>query len=290
MSIISLIVVWFFYISHVDSILKYSSKNEELESGIIKIAKPPYEKYYKLKYPNGINNGYWSQLGQDKCALKLLNNMVGGYFVEAGGYDGELHSNSLYLEKNYQWNGILIEPNPYLFRKIRQLHRNCSVINAGISMNGSTTSIPFRLGGPLGGFVSEFSAKHNQRIDKNIAEGHEEFKDESGMGKVKLVPVTSLKEILQLDENKNMIIDFFSLDTEGSEPNILASINFSEILIGVIIVEHNNLPNNIKRIRSIMTKQGFKEIVGNGQDSVFYNPKYFSIKGIPLPNDRLGFC
>lgn len=35
-----------------------------------------------------------------------------GFYVEAGAFDGEYSSNSLYFEIVHGWNGLLIEPNP----------------------------------------------------------------------------------------------------------------------------------------------------------------------------------
>ena len=36
-----------------------------------------------------------------------------GFFIEAGASDGENISNTLYLEKKYNWKGLLVEPNPH---------------------------------------------------------------------------------------------------------------------------------------------------------------------------------
>ncbi|KAB7507993.1 hypothetical protein Anas_00609, partial [Armadillidium nasatum] len=37
---------------------------------------------------------------------------INGTFIEAGAYDGETFSNTLNLEKELGWSGLLIEPNP----------------------------------------------------------------------------------------------------------------------------------------------------------------------------------
>ena len=33
--------------------------------------------------------------------------MKNGFFIEAGSYDGEFHSDTLYFESNHNWTGIL---------------------------------------------------------------------------------------------------------------------------------------------------------------------------------------
>jgi hypothetical protein len=69
---------------------------------------------YKLHKPNGRKEGIisWSQYGQDQLIDKLLNQKRNGFFVEIGGYDGETFSNSLFLEKERRWSGLLVEANP----------------------------------------------------------------------------------------------------------------------------------------------------------------------------------
>lgn len=45
------------------------------------------------------------------------------FFVEAGGLDGEFLSNTLRLEREMSWNGLIVEPNSRNFKLIQQKHR-----------------------------------------------------------------------------------------------------------------------------------------------------------------------
>lgn len=47
----------------------------------------------------------------------------GGFFIEAGAYNGYSISNSLYFELRYNWTGLLVEPNPNEFAKMAKLNR-----------------------------------------------------------------------------------------------------------------------------------------------------------------------
>ena len=40
------------------------------------------------------------------------NRIKNGFYIEAGAFDGEHLSNSLYYEIVHDWNGLLVEPNP----------------------------------------------------------------------------------------------------------------------------------------------------------------------------------
>ena len=58
----------------------------------------------------------------------------GGFFVEAGAFDGESYSNTLFMERSLNWNGLLIEPNPDSFSKLTRKHRRAWSVNAALSV------------------------------------------------------------------------------------------------------------------------------------------------------------
>ena len=53
-------------------------------------------------------------------------------------------------------------------------------------------------------------------------------------------------------------VDYLSLDTEGSEYEILKNFDFNKLLLKVIIVEHN-FTHNREKILNLLTKKGYKE-------------------------------
>lgn len=260
---------------------------KQLQSGNITII-PPHAatENYELRFPAGLNEHKgWSQAGQDMCAFSVLNQLKGGYFVEAGAYDGEEHSNSLWLEKTHGWNGLLIEPNMHLFHKINKLKRKCSLVNSGISPTNESTSFPFKLAGPLGGIVSHYSHRHEDRANTEIRAQKAWMNGDEGAGKVVNVPCYPLDKLLLAAGNKELVVDFFSLDTEGSEASILKSINFDKITFGVIVIEHNNEEGRVDAFKNILVPNGFVEHTSfksglRTQDIVFVNPSYFKKKNI----------
>ena len=76
------------------------------------------------------------QIQQDKFVLNVLKNKKNGFFVEIGSYDPILINNSYILEKNYKWNGIMIEySNEWLndYKRIRP--NSIHVINDAIQID-----------------------------------------------------------------------------------------------------------------------------------------------------------
>lgn len=85
----------------------------------------------------------------------------------------------------------------------------------------------------LGGLTEEFSQSHFKRIEKK-------GKRLAQPAKISMVTCHPLVDILAACRRNGTTIDYFSLDTEGSEAAILATIDFTRIRFGVITVEHNN--------------------------------------------------
>ena len=57
----------------------------------------------------------------------------GGFFIEAGAFDGETLSNTLFLEVERNWTGILVEANPDNFKHLQSRNRNVSSIETCLS-------------------------------------------------------------------------------------------------------------------------------------------------------------
>ena len=64
-----------------------------------------------------------SQFCEDLLLLPLLLNRTGlrtpGTFVEAGAFDGLDSSNTLILERCFDWTGLLVEANPHNYARLR---------------------------------------------------------------------------------------------------------------------------------------------------------------------------
>ena len=73
---------------------------------------------------------FYSQAGQDKFVVESLNYNENGYFLEIGSAHYDEHNNSYYLEKELNWNGIMIEyDNNYLKDYIKYRPNSIHVIN-----------------------------------------------------------------------------------------------------------------------------------------------------------------
>jgi hypothetical protein len=72
------------------------------------------------------------------------------------------------------------------------------------------------------------------------------------------VETVSLENLLK-DHDAPRHIDFLSIDTEGSEFEILGSFDFNSYRFGVICVEHN-YSDTREKIHSLLLANGYRQV------------------------------
>jgi len=194
-----------------------------------------------------------SQLGQELFALIANGFARDGYFVEIGATSGALLSNTLLLEKNYCWDGILVEPEPSWHE---ELHANRSVkIDHRAVWSKTGERLPFISDGVLS------SLENRAKMDM-----HERA------GPVIEIETISLVDLLDFHKAP-ATINFVSLDTEGSEWDIIKAFPFERYNIRALCIEHNFSPAQ-GRIKDKMVSMGFLQVAAHLSrfDSWFVSP------------------
>ena len=176
--------------------------------------------------------------------------------------DGEIASNTHLLEKKFLWCGILCEPNKNYIKKLKR-KRNVKIVSKLVWEN-SYSDLLFEVASQPGlSTISNFVSSdfHNREIiDKYF------------------IKSISLNDLL-VKYNAPQIIDYLSIDTEGSEYQILKKFNFKKFKFRIISIEQNNLKKK-KLIRKLLTNNGYKRYVNTYTDSsyddIFYHQKYIN--------------
>lgn len=188
-----------------------------------------------------------SQLKQDVFVLYELNFKKNGFFVEFGATNGRSLSNTYLLEKEFGWDGILAEPAKHWHAKLRE-NRSCNIETDCVWID-SKTVLTF----------NETNMKGFSTIDQYSGSDHHEDTRKGG----KKYQVNSISLIDLLDKyNAPKEIDYLSIDTEGSEYDILASFDFDKYSFKVITCEHNYTANRSK-IHQLLKEKGYtRKFVG----------------------------
>ena len=184
-----------------------------------------------------------SQIRQDLFVLSELNFKKGGFFVEFGATNGITFSNTWLLENQFAWNGILAEPAKKWHADLKR-NRSCHI---------STDCVWRSTGDKL--TFNETEIGEISTIDSfTDSDGH---KDARSSGKRYLVETISLQDLLAHFKAPH-VIDYLSIDTEGSEFAILNSFDFKKYKIRVITCEHNNEIEHRTQIYDLLTKYGYE--------------------------------
>jgi hypothetical protein len=85
-------------------------------------------------------------------------------------------------------------------------------------------------------------------------------------GQIKVIALPCVKLCDILAQHGMPHIDFLSLDTEGSEMQILRSIDFSKIIIDVITVENNYREESL---RDFLRSKGYQYLTSLWPDDIF---------------------
>jgi FkbM family methyltransferase len=198
-----------------------------------------------------------SYQGQDLFVLEMLGELHGGYFLDSGASNGLRGSNTRMLEHTFGWRGICIEPNTALFE---ELVRNRGCVCLSCCLYDREGSVDFlEAAGVYGGIVQEYapSVWHlAQRLLIQRASG--------GTPPVTRKPARTLRSILK-EAGAPPVIDYWSLDTEGSELAILKSFPFDDYCFRVLTVEHNNEPVR-EDIRAFLQARGYTFVRSLGID------------------------
>ena len=173
----------------------------------------PFKTYLK-KYKKF--NGYML----DEQMLNYIN-YKNGFYIECGANDGVNQSNTWYFERTLKWNGLLIEPIPLIFKELKK-NRNkknffyCTALRS-FQYKKKYLDLNF--------------SKRDTLTTRSVADAMERVKIR--------VKCTHLNEILNKIKAPN-IIDFFSLDVEGDELEVLGGINFKKYKFKFLLIESGN--------------------------------------------------
>jgi FkbM family methyltransferase len=184
-----------------------------------------------------------SQLRQDLFVLSELNFKKDGYFVEFGATNGLDLSNTYLLERDYSWRGILAEPARVWHSELRENRKN-SIVETNCVWKNSNETLLF----------NETDAPELSTLDSfSNSDTHIDFRKNGNKYEVSTISLNNLLEKHKAPRN----IDYLSIDTEGSEFEILNSFNFDNYNIEIITCEHN-FGNNRDKIHSLLASKGYE--------------------------------
>ena len=180
----------------------------------------------------------FSQVGQDLYVIETVyNKKQKGFFVDGGASHGVNLSNTCLLERDYGWIGICVEPNPNFFAKLIK-NRMAKCLSCAAYSEGDK-EFEFTVAGVLSGISRHID--HHKSTLKNPTIT------------VKTKTLTTILDECQAPR----FIEYLSLDTEGSELEVLKGIDFGKYIFGFITVEHNWIEPRRTEMKKLLLNNGY---------------------------------
>jgi FkbM family methyltransferase len=186
-----------------------------------------------------------AQLCQDLWVLWETGGKRDGYFVEFGATDGVSLSNTCLLERSYGWQGILAEP--------------FTVWHAQLARN-RTAHIDHRCVWKQSGEQLDFTA--TPQLPEYAGVSARAFDDLHATRRARgaqrtCVPSVSLQDLLR-EHAAPAHIDYLSIDTEGSELDILEAFDFGAWRVDLLSVEHAFNAGKRAALQRLLERHGFR--------------------------------
>uniref|UniRef100_A0A2P2IF97 Protein Star-like n=2 Tax=Hirondellea gigas TaxID=1518452 RepID=A0A2P2IF97_9CRUS len=252
----------------------------------------PYHLESTQKYEDFLSLVSWVFLSSRIKAV--LGPKRGGFFVEAGALDGQFLSNTLPLERELGWTGLLVEANSRSYQELQKRNRKAWLSPACLS----PSNYPQEL------ILNQLEMKHTRKEDQYpwIARGSSHLQSTAGhdqdvmltqyhttYASVQCFPLASM--LLALNTSH---VDLLSLDVEGSEPAILRSMPWSQFTVSVLLVEHHGEKHGRDmQFHNFLASQGFMmyDHLTDGEgvsDYVFLSNDYWKVNKEKIEKRAVG--
>jgi len=222
----------------------------------------------------GTTPTFYSQQGEDLLIYRnfINKNVENGVFLELGACDGVVYSNTLFFEQFLGFHGILIEPVKEMYDRLSMNRPNNFLYNSAIS--SSVEDIEFLVNGPVSGALPN--------MQDTFIDGWHKHSIRRKMKTKKLSDI--------FDENDIQYIDLFSLDVEGSELDVLNTIDWSKVSIYLICIELDD--HNVEKdeqCRKLLRENGFIFKTKSCINEFWMNPNYERIDKLFDDNKKGSF-
>ena len=209
-----------------------------------------------------------SQLYQDIFASFVVNDKFNKSYLEFGATNGIDLSNTYILENEFSWSGSLAEPDQNWIDDLRKNRPNSNIISKCIwSTSGKKLNF-FSSNTHVLSSLDDFKYSDINSMPGNTAARVKE-------GKNYQVETISLNDVI-FNYFDGKTPSYISIDTEGSEFEILNSFDFTKYQPIIFTIEHN-FTDLQKKIDDLMKKNNYLRIF---RDLTLFDAWYVHKKGM----------
>jgi FkbM family methyltransferase len=178
---------------------------------------------------------------QDVFALLVNGAKRNGFFVEFGACDGMAVSNTVLLERKFDWKGILAEPARGWHEHLRKYRGSTIDTRCVTSMSGGRVQ-----------FLEAASLGTSSTRNDHVYLGE--------VGASYEVETVTLEDLL-VQHNSPSVIDFLSVDTEGNEKEVFSGFDFDRYRFNFICVEEHEGITPEDSVVPILERGGYEQLL-----------------------------
>jgi len=183
---------------------------------------------------------FHGQFGEDSYLRKtIFCDDKTGVFVELGGRDGLLHSNTRFYEECLGWKGAMLEAKPGEYASLCRNRPEVASFNMAAGCQ-EVKKMDFvgNSGSGSSGLADFMTAEHRQKWNKG--------------GTTSTVDCGPLDDALAARGIRE--VDLLSLDVEGAEFHVLKEFKWDVVRVHVLLYEHVNLsPDDQASLEAVLT-------------------------------------
>ncbi|XP_059478965.1 protein Star-like [Neocloeon triangulifer] len=206
--------------------------------------------------PNDTTSKLLTDMNKEPSAQQIATQIIhhlkkrkNGFIVECGAWDGVSLSNSIGLEIFYNWTSLLIEAAPSGLRNILKVRNRAWIAPACLSTKPVANMAQFQ----DNSYAGKIQGPAGNSTDKSMVN-------------VLCIPFMTFMQALNRTS-----VDYFSLDVEGNEMDILPLIDFHKIKIDVMTIENQFQKGRLEKMLEIMHKNNFTLHTATHIDFIFIN-------------------
>ena len=140
-------------------------------------------------------------------------------FVRKGVRNGRDDSNTYFYEHGLGWHGLLVEAVEWEFKEIAQHRPKSLAVNGAVCPEPGKVEFMVAIASGLHGIASDYADNRKSRLKDHLIS----------------VPCYTLNSLL--DQAGFRHVHYMTVDTEGSEVNILEAFDFSRFVVDYIQIE-----------------------------------------------------
>jgi hypothetical protein len=227
-----------------------------------------------------------SQSEEDQVLLEHFNGLCGGTYLEMGALDGVRYSNSFVFNKEFEWKGVLIELTKKSYDRLVINRKNeFATVNAVVCKQAQMIHLVESTGAAVSG-IWEFASESFRKT------WWPEIKSPDKLPKIQCRPLQDILDGIvskgtsptttstSRSSSAQIYFDFFSLDVEGAELDVLESIDWNRTAFGIVFLEADGSNQQKENsILSLMKRNGYQFLYNRQRSLWFAHKEYSKIYG-----------